>query len=188
MYVCVVLVIFVIVECGLFFGYIMCQVMGLECVMMYVVQYLQELLVELIICFSLLLVLVLDILVEKYYLYIEKDLEDFSELVYIVKCGEVQQCLWIFDIIVIVVFLLGLFGIIFGIIDIFKVLVVQGVLDLGQVLQGIGMVLYVMVLGIGIVVVGMFFFNLFQECIECINDYLKVLMLCVCVGCLNLQL
>ena len=53
--------------------------------------------------------------------------------------------------------------------------------------QGIGTALYATALGIGIAVVGMFFFNLFQERIERINDHLKVLMLRACVGRLNQQ-
>jgi biopolymer transport protein ExbB len=76
----------------------------------------------------------------------------------------------------------GLLGTILGIIDTFKALAVSGVSDPGQVSQGIGTALYATALGIGIAVVGMFFFNLFQERIERINDHLKVLMLRACVG------
>lgn len=128
-----------------------------------------------------------DILAEKHHLHTEKDLEDFSESVYIAKRGEVQQRLWILDTIVTAAPLLGLLGTILGIIDTFKALAVSGVSDPGQVSQGIGTALYATALGIGIAVVGMFFFNLFQERIERINDHLKVLMLRACVGRLNQQ-
>lgn len=101
--------------------------------------------------------------------------------------GEVQQRLWILDTIVTAAPLLGLLGTILGIIDTFKALAVSGVSDPGQVSQGIGTALYATALGIGIAVVGMFFFNLFQERIERINDHLKVLMLRACVGRLDPQ-
>ncbi|ALU87501.1 MotA/TolQ/ExbB proton channel family protein [Herbaspirillum rubrisubalbicans] len=187
MYACAALAIFVIVERGLFFGYTMRQASGLERAMTHAVQHLKELPTELTTRPSLPLALVSDILAEKHHLHTEKDLEDFSESVYIAKRGEVQQRLWILDTIVTAAPLLGLLGTILGIIDTFKALAVQGVSDPGQVSQGIGTALYATALGIGIAVVGMFFFNLFQERIERINDHLKVLMLRACVGRQNLQ-
>ncbi|BEV13466.1 MotA/TolQ/ExbB proton channel family protein [Herbaspirillum sp. DW155] len=187
MYACAALAIFVIVERGLFFGYTMRQATGLERAMTHAVQHLQELPAGLTTRPSLPLALVSDILAEKHHLHTEKDLEDFSESVYIAKRGEVQQRLWILDTIVTAAPLLGLLGTILGIIDTFKALAVQGVSDPGQVSQGIGTALYATALGIGIAVVGMFFFNLFQERIERINDHLKVLMLRACVGRVNQQ-
>nr|WP_245200252.1 MotA/TolQ/ExbB proton channel family protein [Herbaspirillum sp. LeCh32-8] len=182
MYACAALAIFVIVERGLFFGYTMRQATALERAMTHAVQHLKELPAELTARPSLPLALVSDILSEKHRLSSEKDLEDFSESVYIAKRGDVQQRLWILDTIVTAAPLLGLLGTILGIIDTFKALAASGVSDPGQVSAGIGTALYATALGIGIAVVGMFFFNLFQERIERINDHLKVLMLRACVG------
>ncbi|WP_034301297.1 MotA/TolQ/ExbB proton channel family protein [Herbaspirillum sp. RV1423] len=182
MYACAALAIFVIVERGLFFGYTLRQAVGLEKAMSHAVQHVRELPAELTARPSLPLALVTEILAEKHHLASEKDLEDFSESVYIANRGAVQERLWILDTIVTAAPLLGLLGTILGIIDTFKALAVSGVSDPGQVSQGIGTALYATALGIGIAVTGMFFFNLFQERIERINDHLKVLMLRACVG------
>ncbi|MDY7549219.1 MotA/TolQ/ExbB proton channel family protein [Glaciimonas sp. CA11.2] len=182
MYACAALAIFVIIERGLFFNYTLRQAIGLEKAMTHAVQHVQELPQELTAQPSLPLTLVSDILAEKHQLTTEKDLEDFSESVYIANRGAVQHRLWILDTIVTAAPLLGLLGTILGIIDTFKALAVSGVSDPGQVSQGIGTALYATALGIGIAVVGMFFFNMFQERIERINDHLKVLMLRACVG------
>lgn len=185
MYACAALAIFVIIERGLFFNYTLRQAIGLEKAMTHAVQHVQELPPELTARASLPLTLVSDILAEKHQLTTEKDLEDFSESVYIANRGAVQHRLWILDTIVTAAPLLGLLGTILGIIDTFKALAVSGVSDPGQVSQGIGTALYATALGIGIAVVGMFFFNMFQERIERINDHLKVLMLRACVGGVN---
>lgn len=182
MYACAALAIFVIVERGLFFGYTLRQAVGLEKAMTHAVQHVRELPDALRSRASLPLALVSEILAEKHHLGSDKDLEDFSESVYIAHRGEVQQRLWILDTIVTAAPLLGLLGTILGIIDTFKALAVSGVSDPGQVSQGIGTALYATALGICIAVVGMFFFNMFQERIERINDHLKVLMLRACVG------
>ncbi|KAF3996583.1 MotA/TolQ/ExbB proton channel family protein [Glaciimonas immobilis] len=182
MYACAALAIFVIIERGLFFNYTLRQAIGLEKAMTHAVQHVQELPPELTAQPSLPLTLVSDILAEKHQLTTEKDLEDFSESVYIANRGAIQHRLWILDTIVTAAPLLGLLGTILGIIDTFKALAVSGVSDPGQVSQGIGTALYATALGIGIAVVGMFFFNMFQERIERINDHLKVLMLRACVG------
>lgn len=182
MYACAALAIFVVVERGLFFGYTMRQAGGLEKAMTHAVQHVSELPAALTARPSLPLSLVSDILNEKHHLHTEKDLQDYSESVYIAYRGEVQQRLWILDTIVTAAPLLGLLGTILGIIDTFKALAVSGVSDPGQVSQGIGTALYATALGIGIALIGMFFFNLFQERIERINDHLKVLMLRACVG------
>lgn len=186
MYACAALAIFVIVERGLFFGYTLRQAVGLERAMTHAVQHVSELPAALTARQSLPLTLVSDILAEKHHFTTDKDLEDFSESVYIANRGEVQERLWILDTIVTAAPLLGLLGTILGIIDTFKALAVSGVSDPGQVSQGIGTALYATALGIGIAVIGMFFFNMFQERIERINDHLKVLMLRACVGRIDL--
>ncbi|MDP5007548.1 MAG: MotA/TolQ/ExbB proton channel family protein [Glaciimonas sp.] len=182
MYACAALAVFVIVERGLFFNYTLRQAIGLEKAMTHAVQNVKELPEALTARSSLPLMLVTDILAEKQHLHSEKDLEDFSESVYIANRGEVQHRLWILDTIVTAAPLLGLLGTILGIIDTFKALAVSGVSDPSHVSQGIGHALYATALGITIAVVGMFFFNMFQERIERINDHLKVLMLRACVG------
>jgi biopolymer transport protein ExbB len=182
MYACAALAMFVIVERGLFFHYTLRQAIGLEKAMTHAIEHVNQLPLELTARPSLPLTLVSDILAEKHQLTSDKDLEDFSESVYIANRGEVQHRLWMLDTIVTAAPLLGLLGTILGIIDTFKALAVSGVSDPGQVSQGIGTALYATALGIGIAVVGMFFFNMFQERIERINDHLKVLMLRACVG------
>ncbi len=182
MYGCAALALFVIVERGLFFDYTLRQAVKLEKAMTHAVQHVRELPAELTARPSLPMTLVSDILSVKHQLATEKDLEDFSESVYIANRGAVQHRLWILDTIVTAAPLLGLLGTILGIIDTFKALAVSGVSDPGAVSQGIGTALYATALGIGIAVVGMFFFNLYQERIERINDHLKVLMLRACVG------
>lgn len=182
MYACAALAVFVIVERGLFFGYTLRQATGLEKAMTHAIQHARELPDALRSRPSMPLALVTEILAEKHHLHTEKDLEDFSESVYIAHRGSVQERLWILDTIVTAAPLLGLLGTILGIIDTFKALAVSGVSDPGQVSQGIGTALYATALGIGIAVIGMFFFNMFQERIERINDHLKVLMLRACVG------
>ena len=182
MYGCAALALFVIVERGLFFDYTLRQAVKLEKAMTHAVEHVRELPVELTARSSLPMTLVSDILSVKHELATEKDLEDFSESVYIANRGAVQHRLWILDTIVTAAPLLGLLGTILGIIDTFKALAVSGVSDPGAVSQGIGTALYATALGIGIAVVGMFFFNLYQERIERINDHLKVLMLRACVG------
>jgi len=182
MYACAALALFVIVERGLYFNYTLSQAIKLEKAMTHAVQNITELPAELTKKTSLPLTLVSDILAEKHNLSNEKDLEDFSESVYIANRGETQHRIWILDTIVTAAPLLGLLGTILGIIDTFKALAVSGVSDPSQVSQGIGTALYATALGIGIAVVGMFFFNMFQERIERINDHLKVLMLRACVG------
>ena len=182
MYACAALAIFVIVERGLFFGYTLRQAIGLEKAMTHAVQTTEQLPEALRTRPSLPLALVAEILEEKHHFTTQKDLEDFSESVYIANRGTVQERLWILDTIVTAAPLLGLLGTILGIIDTFKALAVSGVSDPGQVSQGIGTALYATALGIGIAVIGMFFFNMFQERIERINDHLKVLMLRACIG------
>jgi biopolymer transport protein ExbB len=73
--------------------------------------------------------------------------------------------------------LLGLLGTILGIIDTFAVLATSGVSDAGGVSKAIGTALEATALGIGIALYAMVFFNHFQERMERINDYLKVLLL-----------
>jgi len=182
MYACAALALFVIVERGLFFGYTLRQAVGLERAMTHAVQHVSELPAALTARQSLPLTLVSDILAEKHHFTTDKDLEDFSESVYIANRGEVQERLWILDTIVTAAPLLGLLGTILGIIDTFKALAVSGVSDPGQVSQGIGTALYATALGHRHRRDRHVFFNMFQERIERINDHLKVLMLRACVG------
>ena len=176
MYACAALALFVIVERGIYFNYTLNQAMT------HAVENVNQLPAELTSKASLPLTLVTEILNEKQNLKNDKDLEDFSESVYIANKTETQHRMWILDTIVTAAPLLGLLGTILGIIDTFKALAVAGVSDPGQVSQGIGTALYATALGIAIAVIGMFFFNMFQERIERINDHLKVLMLRACVG------
>lgn len=182
MYACAALAIFVIVERGLFFGYTMRQATGLEKAMTHAVQYVQELPSELTARPSLPLALVTDILSEKHNLHSEKDLEDFSESVYIAKRGEVQQRLWILDTIVTAAPLLGLLGTILGIIDTFKALASAGVSDPGQISGGIGTALFATGLGIAIALFCVVFHNFFQDSLERINDQLKILLIRAATG------
>ena len=182
MYACAALALFVIVERGIYFNYTLKQAKKLEQAMTHAVENVNQLPAELTSKASLPLTLVTEILNEKQNLKNDKDLEDFSESVYIANKTETQHRMWILDTIVTAAPLLGLLGTILGIIDTFKALAVAGVSDPGQVSQGIGTALYATALGIAIAVIGMFFFNMFQERIERINDHLKVLMLRACVG------
>ena len=182
MYACAALALFVIVERGIYFNYTLNQAKKLEQAMTHAVENVNQLPAELTSKASLPLTLVTEILNEKQNLKNDKDLEDFSESVYIANKTETQHRMWILDTIVTAAPLLGLLGTILGIIDTFKALAVAGVSDPGQVSQGIGTALYATALGIAIAVIGMFFFNMFQERIERINDHLKVLMLRACVG------
>jgi biopolymer transport protein ExbB len=182
MYGCAALAIFIIVERAIYFSHTLRHAIRLEKAMTHAVQHLHELPRELTGRESVPLSLVSEILKEKHHLGNEKDLEDFSQSVYIASRAVVQERLWILDTIVTAAPLLGLLGTILGIIDTFKALAVSGVSDPGQVSQGIGTALYATALGIGIAVVGMFFFNMFQQRTETINDHLKVLMLRACIG------
>ena len=182
MYACAALALFVIVERGIYFNYTLKQAKKLEQAMTHAVENVNQLPAELTSKASVPLTLVTEILNEKQNLKNDKDLEDFSESVYIANKTETQHRMWILDTIVTAAPLLGLLGTILGIIDTFKALAVAGVSDPGQVSQGIGTALYATALGIAIAVIGMFFFNMFQERIERINDHLKVLMLRACVG------
>ena len=182
MYACAALALFVIVERGIYFNYTLKQAKKLEQAMTHAVENVNQLPAELTSKASLPLTLVTEILNEKQNLKNDKDLEDFSESVYIANKTDTQHRMWILDTIVTAAPLLGLLGTILGIIDTFKALAVAGVSDPGQVSQGIGTALYATALGIAIAVIGMFFFNMFQERIERINDHLKVLMLRACVG------
>jgi biopolymer transport protein ExbB len=68
-------------------------------------------------------------------------------------------------------------GTILGIIDTFSALAQSGISDPSAVSKGIGTALFATALGIGIAVVGLAFFNLFQEKVERINDHLKILLI-----------
>lgn len=182
MYLCAAVAVFVIIERSIYFNYTLKQAIKLERAMTHAVQHVSELPAEVTAQPGLPLRLVTDILAEKHHFTRDKDLEEFSDSVYISNRGEIQNRLWILDTIVTAAPLLGLLGTILGIIDTFKALAMSGVSDPGQVSQGIGTALYATALGIGIAVAGMFFFNMFQERVERINDHLKVLILRACIG------
>ncbi len=106
-----------------------------------------------------------------------QDVEDAVETVYVVQRAPLSHNLWLLDTIVTAAPLLGLLGTILGIIDTFAVLATSGVSDAGGVSKAIGTALEATALGIGIALYAMVFFNHFQERMERINDYLKVLLL-----------
>ncbi len=106
-----------------------------------------------------------------------QDVEDAVETVYIEQRAQLSHNLWMLDTIVTAAPLLGLLGTILGIIDTFAVLATSGVSDAGGVSKAIGTALEATALGIGIALYAMLFFNHFQERMERINDYLKVLLL-----------
>lgn len=106
-----------------------------------------------------------------------KDIEDLSEAIYIAMKAKLLSRLWVLDTIVTAAPLLGLLGTILGIIDTFSALAQSGISDPSAVSKGIGTALFATALGIGIAVIGLAFFNLFQEKVERINDHLKILLI-----------
>jgi biopolymer transport protein ExbB len=158
------------------------QATGLERAMTHAVQHVQELPAELTARPSLPLALVTDILSEKHHLHSEKDWKisaNRSTSPSAAKCSNAcgswtpssqQRPCWV------------CWAPSWASSIPSRHWPVSGVSDPGQVSQGIGTALYATALGIGIAVIGMLFFNLFQERIERINDHLKVLMLRACVG------
>ena len=187
MYAAMAIAIFITIERGIFFAYVRRQARALTEVLGANVHSERDLPESLTRRDSLPLTMVLPVLAQKASHGSRKDLDDVIETQYLTTRAPLARSLWIIETITTAAPLLGLLGTILGIIDTFKALAVQGVSDPGQVSQGIGTALYATALGIGIAVVGMFFFNLFQERIERINDHLKVLMLRACVGRLNPQ-
>ena len=105
------------------------------------------------------------------------DVEDLSEAIYIATKAKLMSRLWILDTVVTAAPLLGLLGTIFGIIDTFAVLAQSGISDPAAVSKGIGTALYATALGIGTAVFGLVFYNLFNEKVARIDDYLKILLL-----------
>lgn len=105
------------------------------------------------------------------------DVEDLSEAIYIAMKAKLVSRLWILDTVVTAAPLLGLLGTIFGIIDTFAVLAQSGISDPAAVSKGIGTALFATALGIGIAVFGLVFYNLFNEKVARIDDYLKILLL-----------
>jgi biopolymer transport protein ExbB len=105
------------------------------------------------------------------------DLEAAGDAALIAAKGKLQHRLWMLDTIVTAAPLLGLLGTILGIVETFYSLAQSGMSDPAGVSSGIGTALYATALGIGIAVVGLMFFNLFQERVERITDSLKVTVL-----------
>lgn len=90
---------------------------------------------------------------------------------------KLHRNLWLLDTIVTAAPLLGLLGTILGIVDTFYALAQSGMSDPAGVSSGIGTALYATALGIAIAVVGLVFFNYFQDRIERITDSLKRIVL-----------
>ncbi|WP_420473817.1 MotA/TolQ/ExbB proton channel family protein [Noviherbaspirillum sp. ST9] len=111
-----------------------------------------------------------------------RNVEDLSEAIYIAMKARLVSRLWILDTVVTAAPLLGLLGTIFGIIDTFAVLAQSGISDPAAVSKGIGTALFATALGIGIAVFGLVFFNLFNEKVARIDDYLKILLLRAVAG------
>ncbi|GAC1631724.1 MAG: MotA/TolQ/ExbB proton channel family protein [Nevskia sp.] len=105
------------------------------------------------------------------------DLEDASEEAYIEAKLALNRHLWILDTVVTASPLLGLLGTILGIIDTFQVLASSGISDPSGVSAGIGTALYATALGISTALVGLLFFNFFQQRVEYLGDRIKVLIL-----------
>ena len=109
--------------------------------------------------------------------FVGSDLEAAGDAALIAAKEKLQRHLWMLDTIVTAAPLLGLLGTILGIVDTFYSLAQSGMSDPAGVSSGIGTALYATALGIGIAVVGLMFFNLFQERVERITDSLKVTVL-----------
>ncbi len=106
-----------------------------------------------------------------------KDLEAAGDAALIAAKEKLQRHLWMLDTIVTAAPLLGLLGTILGIVDTFYSLAQSGMSDPAGVSSGIGTALYATALGISIAVIGLVFFNHFQDRVERITDSLKVTVL-----------
>ena len=105
------------------------------------------------------------------------DLAAAGDAALIAAKEKLQRHLWMLDTIVTAAPLLGLLGTILGIVDTFYSLAQSGMSDPAGVSSGIGTALYATALGISIAVVGLVFFNHFQDRVERITDSLKVTVL-----------
>ncbi|WP_293368298.1 MotA/TolQ/ExbB proton channel family protein [Nevskia sp.] len=105
------------------------------------------------------------------------DLEDASEEAFIEARLELNKNLWLLDTVVTASPLLGLLGTILGIIDTFKALAQSGISDPAGVSAGIGTALFATALGISVALIGLLFFNFFQNRVEHLSDRIKVLIL-----------
>jgi biopolymer transport protein ExbB len=99
------------------------------------------------------------------------------QALYLTQQAQLKRLLWVVDTAITLSPLLGLLGTILGIIDTFTALAAQGVSDPQAVSRGIGTALVATGAGIGIAVFCLLFNNFFAECVERINDQLKVLAL-----------
>lgn len=99
------------------------------------------------------------------------------QALYLTQQAALKRLLWVVDTAITLSPLLGLLGTILGIIDTFTALAAQGVSDPQAVSRGIGTALVATGAGIGIAVFCLLFNNFFGECVERINDQLKVLAL-----------
>jgi biopolymer transport protein ExbB len=105
------------------------------------------------------------------------DLQAAGDAALIAAKEKLQKNLWMLDTIVTAAPLLGLLGTILGIVDTFYSLAQSGMSDPAGVSSGIGTALYATALGISIALVGLVFFNHFQDRVERITDSLKVTVL-----------
>ena len=99
------------------------------------------------------------------------------QALYLEQQAGLKRFLWVVDTAITLSPLLGLLGTILGIIDTFTALAAQGVSDPQAVSRGIGTALVATGAGIGIAVFCLIFNNFFGECVERVNDQLKVMAL-----------
>lgn len=104
-------------------------------------------------------------------------IEDTSEDLYIGAKSKLSRHMWILDTVVTAAPLLGLLGTILGIIDTFTSLAQSGISDPAGVSAGIGTALFATALGISVALFGLLCHNLFQERVNRIGDYLKILLI-----------
>jgi biopolymer transport protein ExbB len=178
MYICAAIAVFVAVERFIFYVITLKHAKDLEKVMHHDIQSVEELPSEMVTRDSVPVEVLRQMLETKAKLTRRADLEDL----YIAMKAKLHSRLWILDTIVTAAPLLGLLGTILGIIDTFKVLATSGVSDPAGVSRAIGTALLATALGITIALIGLVFFNHFQERVERINDHIKILLLRAGIG------
>jgi biopolymer transport protein ExbB len=182
MYACAALAVFVSIERLIFYVVTMKHARDLEAVMHHDIHDIGELPQDLVNRDSVPVEVLRQMLETKQKLTRRHDLEDLSEAIYIAMKAKLGARLWMLDTVVTAAPLLGLLGTILGIIDTFKVLATSGVSDPSGVSRAIGTALLATALGIAIALVGLVFFNHFQERVDRINDHIKILLLRAGIG------
>jgi len=182
MYACAALAVFVSIERLIFYVVTMKHARDLEAVMHHDIHDIGELPENLVNRDSIPVEVLRQMLETKQKLTRRSDLEDLSEAIYIAMKAKLGARLWMLDTVVTAAPLLGLLGTILGIIDTFKVLATSGVSDPSGVSRAIGTALLATALGIAIALVGLVFFNHFQERVDRINDHIKILLLRAGIG------